>query len=82
ENKMSNKLKVYPNTANNKIHITLEGELNIDTIEIIDQLGRNVLDKKINFNEDSIQIDGLSKGVYFLRIYVDNLNITKKIVVK
>ncbi|MCF6347578.1 MAG: multicopper oxidase domain-containing protein [Flavobacteriaceae bacterium] len=82
ENELSNKLKVYPNPANNKIHIILEGELNIDTIEIIDQLGRIVLDKKINFSEDSIQIEGLSKGVYFLRIYVDNLNITKKIVVK
>ncbi len=82
ESQLSNKLKVYPNPASNNIHIILEGELNIDTIEIVDQLGRIVLDKKINFNEDSVQIEGLSKGIYFLRIYVDNFNITKKVVVK
>jgi bilirubin oxidase len=82
ENELSNKLKVYPNPAKNTIYIAIEGGLNIDTIEIINQLGSVVLDKKINFNEDSIQIEGLSKGIFFLKIYVDSLSTTKKIIIK
>ncbi len=82
DNELSDKLKVYPNPANNTIHIAVEGELNIDTVEIIDQLGRVVLGKKTNFNNDSIQIEGLSKGVFFLKIYTDNRSLTKKIIIK
>ena len=83
DNELASQLKVYPNPADNTIHITLErGNLSIDTIEVLDPLGRVILTKKIDFNDDSIQIKGLSKGIFFLKIYADNRSATKKVIIK
>ncbi len=78
ENEFSNKLKVYPNPSNNTVHIAIEGSLNIDALEVYDQLGRKILDKKISFNDNLIQVEGLSKGIFFLKLNIENYIVTKK----
>lgn len=73
-NDESKNIVIYPNPASEFIKI--ESELNIDYIELIDILG-NTIQKTYNsmFNIKSFQ-----SGIYFVKIYSNNISIIKKII--
>jgi len=63
------KVKIYPNPATNIIYmVNAEGA----RYEVIDLMGRIILAGKQNETEKSIDISGLQKGCFFIRIYKDN----------
>ncbi len=76
-----NAIKIYPNPASGKIFA--EGlKTQNNTAEIINAEARIVLDTKVN-NDKSIDISGLTPGVYFITIKSDNLKIySQKLIVK
>ncbi|ESU23736.1 hypothetical protein FEDK69T_11410 [Flavobacterium enshiense DK69] len=58
---------VYPNPATN--NITIKSEDNNGAVYcIIDQLGRQVLNGRLNGSETVVDIDQLSKGAYFIQM--------------
>jgi len=64
-----NELLIYPNPARQKI--TVKGELNIQSIDIMDMYGRIVFNKKYplkrgTYFEDEIDISGLGSGMYII----------------
>ena len=62
------KLHVYPVPVKDAIlNISLEGQ-KIGAIEIIDVLGRTVLDGNLKNSKEEINIENLSKGTYFLKV--------------
>ena len=67
----SDKMKVYPNPATNKVTIEINPALLGISYFMIDKLGRTV--KKGVFNSEvmEIQIDGLSAGLYSI-VYGDH----------
>ncbi len=77
-------VSLYPNPSMGSF--TLESVETIDKIEIIDQSGKMVMMRKINDKTTPITAYR-SKGLYFIRIYLENKNaaptvVTKEFIVK
>jgi surface protein len=74
-------VSLYPNPAVNFIKIDLESSADIN-VKIFSVLGDLVLEKQNYVSKESISLSGLIEGVYFVKITVDNKQITKKIIKK
>ena len=77
--------KLFPNPAQEKTHLSLQGvpsDANVETI-ILDVMGREVLRQSSRGGEEDISIAGLMKGVYYLRSQSGGLviGITQKLIV-
>ena len=79
ENNLGN-IKIYPNPASNIIHI--QSVVNIDKIQVLDLVGREVLIFSPNRKNFVIDVNGLNKEVYILR-YTSNgkFSKSKKIII-
>ncbi len=70
-------VKLYPNPANNVLHIELSESLRNAQIVVRDVLNREVLSQSLESgNKLSINVAGLTQGVYFLEFTQNN---TKKV---
>ena len=69
-------LHIYPNPV--KELLTIDSQVKITKVEIYSILGKKVLEKKSNLN--SIQISGLSNGIYIVKIHFENEFIFRKII--
>ncbi len=74
----SNLFSVYPIPASNILQIKRTENQNIDSFEIIDVLGRKVLEQKENTTQ--IHIEGLNKGIYQLLITSEGKSYTSKFI--
>jgi N-acetylneuraminic acid mutarotase/predicted GH43/DUF377 family glycosyl hydrolase len=73
-------VRLYPNPANDIINIGIENT-NSATIEIYNVSGRLVFSKEVNSKVEKIDVSGLSKGMYFVKVMQkNNVNIEKLIV--
>ena len=59
-------LSVFPNPANDKLNIS--SDFAISNVQVSNLLGQIVLDKKINPNEDSLDISNLAVGLYNIKV--------------
>jgi hypothetical protein len=69
--------KVYPNPAKDMIHVEGTGLLQVEVFNI---LGQNVL--SINENFESIRLNALQNGIYFVRIKTTEGEKTVKLVIE
>ncbi len=69
-------IRVYPNPANNEIHITTKVPIN--SLALYDVYGKLVLKKEKD--TDRLDVSGFSLGVYFLEIYSNNEKVVKKVI--
>jgi len=58
-------VSIFPNPVSDILYVTAE---NMQTIEIMDMLGRTVLTRATNNSRESIDVSGLREGLYFIRI--------------
>jgi hypothetical protein len=72
----TNQIAIYPNPVSVDLHIDRPQE-NIDVVEIIDLSGRSIF-RKTDFSDESINVSGLNKGVYLLKLVSGNQTITRK----
>ncbi len=71
--------KLFPNPANDFINISTASI--IDNYEIINSIGQKILSVNVISDVDlSINISGLSKGVYFLKVYNGSATSVKKFI--
>jgi alpha-tubulin suppressor-like RCC1 family protein len=63
-----NSFKIYPNPVSNELNVKTDSSLINQPYTIIDGLGRVVLNGKLNEVESTINVDQLSKGIYYLKI--------------
>lgn len=71
-------ITIYPNPASN--HISILSDLNeIQLVEITDLVGRKVLEFN---NSNSFDVSNLSKGIYQVRIHVQNEIYSQQIVIQ
>lgn len=78
-------LMIYPNPAGNNINITYTSEKdNIFYIQILNSLGKTVLNNKVNsnygINKQSINLLNLSNGLYFIILTDANTYSIKKFI--
>lgn len=78
----TNALRVYPNPAGNSVTVEWSKEVQVQNLAVFDYLGREVLNKQLNNNTHSLQIDvsALPQGMYFLHIYTGDHVLTKKFI--
>ena len=71
-------LNIYPNPSSKIIHISLEENLNIDHLVVLDMFGRIVFEQKEN--NDQINIEGLKNGIYQLMMNSGGRTYSKKFI--
>ena len=71
-----NNIKVFPNPSSTIFKIV--SDTNIDKITIFDTLGKEILTQTQNNNE--VNIEKLSKGIYLIEIFSENEKIYKKLI--
>jgi len=75
------KLKLYPNPVKNILNISIQDFTGSIDIKIYDILGKMVYKEKLQIaNTNSIKLDGLDSGIYFINFEIDNKLITKQII--
>ncbi len=75
-NIFDNNISIYPNPAQNILNIQTEEKIN--TINIIDMLGRNSVIN--NFNNNQVDVSNLSSGLYFITIQAENGSFKQKFI--
>ena len=78
--KNSNKLKIYPNPANNELYVGVISSSNNNEIQIYDASGKLVRFLNVNKGKNKIDIGGLNSGIYFVKL--NNTDYSCKFVVK
>lgn len=71
----------YPNPANTVLHIKTKKLLG-GTIEIFTITGKNVFRSKLTSELQTINVEALTKGIYFVTITQGSTSLTKKIVIE
>lgn len=72
-------IKVYPNPFNQQIHLELPDNIQIQRICLIDVLGRASA-FPANTNNTTLEVGGLSPGLYILQLRTDKGTINKRII--
>ncbi|WP_308991502.1 T9SS type A sorting domain-containing protein [Mariniflexile litorale] len=84
EEALNNSITIYPNPTNGQFFIKNNLSVNLDKILIHDVSGRLIseLDTSNGTQTITINLSGVSKGLYFMRILSGTTEITKKILVE
>lgn len=76
-------VKVYPNPANSIVAIQYnETTFTNSTFNLIDVMGKEVLNKRIESNSTSIDISSYSKGVYFYQLINQKQRVSGKLIIQ
>ena len=74
--------EMFPNPAGKLLTIQLPGKTNGAVMDIIDISGKAVKKLVLTGINNSIDISGLSEGLYMVRIQSDNVTMVKKLIVQ
>jgi hypothetical protein len=72
--------EMFPNPASEEITIQLPVGSNDASIKLYDYIGRLALSKKITLSENTIRVQGLSSGMYILKVLSDDKIGAKKFI--
>lgn len=75
---------IFPNPSSEKVFVTVDPSYKIYQVSLYDSYGRIVLSKENGCGSHivDVSVKNLQQGVYFIHIFIDQLNKTKKSVVK
>lgn len=74
-------ISVYPNPATNAVTVELANELRNVKAEIRNITGQIISQASVTNQKSTLDISDFSSGIYFLRLFSENLDVTEKIVV-
>lgn len=72
------KINIHPNPSNGVFHIIIDQPVNIS---VINAMGQTVLTNTFDNNFD-VDLSGQGKGIYFINIKGEEVNVVRKLVVK
>ena len=67
----------YPNPSTG--HLTINSKETIDSVEVINLLGQQLIKQKPNSQDYTLDLTTLSAGQYFLRAQIDGKTVVKSI---
>ena len=74
-------INISPNPAYDFVVISINSISNTINLTMADQLGRIVMQKKLENNrENHLDLSGLSNGIYYLNISAENNSVNKKLI--
>lgn len=80
--KTENKISIYPNPVKNNV-FTIESDWNNAAFEIYDISGKIIRkNEKLNKGINTINITGVQKGIYLVKVNSDGNTVSKKIIVE
>ena len=81
EDKLNEGIRVYPNPTKGDLFISNNGNINLERVAVFDVSGRLIAQKDISstYGLNTIHLNSVSNGIYFVNIYSDTTYITKKI---
>ena len=68
EKQLTNTLSIYPNPANDIIHVNTSTSLTNESYSIVNTLGQTILNGKLENEHSTIDVQTLESGIYFLQI--------------
>ncbi|MFK5983450.1 MAG: T9SS type A sorting domain-containing protein [Flavobacteriaceae bacterium] len=77
ETELQDFVSVYPNPVKNRFQISTNSNLDIHKIQVLDLLGKILLDTK---NTQQVNISQLPTGLLFVKIYTNKGSLVKKII--
>lgn len=80
ENTLTELISIYPNPAKTVLNINSSKQANNMSYEVIDSLGRIIVLETNMKSENNLDVSGLSTGIYFIKIKLDNQQITKRFI--
>jgi uncharacterized repeat protein (TIGR01451 family) len=85
-NSLQAALDIYPNPSNGQFSLDLKAEINAKVqISIMNVEGKVVFNREINHHQHSLlplNLKGLSKGVYLIKVRIENDVFSKKVVIQ
>lgn len=77
-------MRLYPNPAKNYVQIELTDVNSVANLQLMDAMGKAVLSSEIEFlsGKATLSIDELSRGVYFIRVRLDNEVFVESLIVE
>jgi hypothetical protein len=79
DNVIENKTKLFPNPTTGIVNIKVQEDAQVT---VVDMLGKVILNKNLTEGTNSIQLEGLPKGVYFAKVKGQNIDTVEKIVLQ
>lgn len=73
-------LRIFPNPAKDKINLRFNANGREVIIDVFDHTGKWILSKEMKNEEMAIDIAGLSKGMYYIRLLSSGRTVTKRFV--
>jgi len=79
---IADQITVYPNPANDVVNFRIDNE-SVETIQIVDLLGKVIVSVKVIKSSMEIQLDGFTNGAYFYQVLDANQSVlfTDKLIV-
>lgn len=77
---LNNNVNIYPNPTSDRLYFNITADISLDKVEVYDTIGKRILTSQISNN--SVDISQLTSGVYFVKIYSGESQVTKKIIKK
>ncbi len=83
DNRVEDKIEIYPNPAKNRIYITVKNLEFLFVLEIANMEGQVLLAKKIDSNSSSVNIENFKSGFYIYRFSKNGVRIkTGKLIIE
>lgn len=79
-NEFSRSFNVYPNPASGTLFIR-SNEYEVSNVAIFNVMGQKVLEKD-SVNKNQLDISGITKGIYILKVSSDSKSFSKKIIIE
>jgi hypothetical protein len=73
-------VNIYPNPADNKIHIDLQSIITCSSVQIINSFGELITEQNIQGDQIDLNVNYLPTGIYILRFWSDDHILYKKLV--
>ncbi|MCR4811247.1 MAG: T9SS type A sorting domain-containing protein [Bacteroidales bacterium] len=75
-------VSIYPNPANSRTIVSVEGMSGKAQLSVVDMSGRTVMTTTMSDGTVELNVAKLAKGTYFVRINSDEMAIVRKLIVK
>lgn len=84
EEELDNNVNIYPNPAQNEFVIKNASNLTLNKATLFDLSGRNIVEYNISQGAKlkTINLSGITSGVYFVKITSDEASVTRKLVIE
>ena len=75
-------MNVFPNPVDNELYVTFPDDFSINYMTIYDMVGREVYKMKDYKSNTPINVSAIKSGMYVLKMTSNNIEQSRKIIVK